>query len=143
MYKKITLITCIVMLFCIILVVGLETPSLNLTSSAGWTIPASTYSTINGTGCPAELTCNLYLSNVEVANPYTNIFSAGNYLFIFNTTGNENYSSASVSNTLISQLSGPPECKYNKLGYYNTKIPWIRQTGCVIKDMNGGWIIPE
>lgn len=120
--------------------------SLILTSSAGWTIPASTYTTIQGTGCPPQLTCNLYQSGIAVANPFTNIFPAGNYLFTYNTTGNANYSVGSISNILTSTINGtningtiPPEnlptpiqqCRYKKLGYYNLNLPWIKQEGCL------------
>lgn len=118
-------------------------PSLLLTSSNGWTIPASTYDTIEGTGCPAVLTCNLYEAGTGVANPYTNLFPAGSYLFEYNTTGNANYSIGSVSNILNSQINGtgingtiPPsalpivtECLEDKFVYFNPKVPVING-GC-------------
>jgi len=78
---------------------------LSLNSSSGWTIPASTYSTITGSSCPSQLTCNLYQSGVNQSNPFTNIFPAGIYSFVYNTTGNTNYTSYSVSNILNSLVT--------------------------------------
>jgi hypothetical protein len=114
-------------------------PSLTLSSSNGWTIPASTYDTITGSNCPAQLTCNLYQAGTGVANPYTALFPAGSYLFEYNTTGNANYSIGSVSNILNSQINGTgingtisvpiSECLEDRFVYNNPKVPVING-GC-------------
>ena len=80
------------------------TTNLGLTSSEGWTLDSAGFSTITGINCPEQLTCNLYEEGVNVSNPYLKLFSAGAYDFKYNTTGNENYTSDSVSRTLYSQI---------------------------------------
>ena len=82
------------------LTISKATTSLGLVSSMGWNIPASNYAEITGTNCPTQLTCNLYQEGVEVSNPYTDLFSAGSYDFKYNTSGNINYTSDSISQTL-------------------------------------------
>ncbi len=98
--------------------------SLTLTSSAGWTIVASTSSIITGGNCPAQLTCVLYEEGISVSNPLTDVFPAGSYDFIYNTTGNINYTSDSVGNTLYSQINASiiisnetEYCKGNSFAY--------------------------
>jgi len=105
---------------------------ITLTSTAGWTFPASTYSTIQGSNCPAELTCNLYEEGVNVANPYTKLFSAGIYHFIYNTTGNANYSSYSISNIINAQINGTTGIngtitgRTGVFGYDNPRLPHLK-----------------
>jgi len=41
------------------LTINKKTPILDLTSSAGWTLPSAGYSTIEGV-CPSQITCLLY-----------------------------------------------------------------------------------
>lgn len=112
-------------------------PPITMTSSMGWTIPAASSTTITGVNCPTVLTCNLTLSDAYVSNPYTTLFSAGSYYFKYNTTGDVNWSSYVYSRTLVSTASGevtPSQvsgCRYKKLGYYNLKLPWIRQENCL------------
>jgi hypothetical protein len=83
-----------------VLTIEKANPNLGLTSSVGWNIGASNYATITGTNCPAQLTCNLYEEEVEQSNPFVKLFSAGSYDFKYNTSGNANYTSDSIENTL-------------------------------------------
>jgi hypothetical protein len=53
-----------------------------------------------GSGCPSQLVCSLYRNDSAVSNPDVDTLAVGNYTYIYNTTGNENYSNASVSETL-------------------------------------------
>jgi len=76
-----------------------KTPTLVLNSSLGWLVQSNGNVTIEGFDCPEELTCNLFKNGVLVSNPY-NVSEDGVYNFVFNTTGNNNYNSYSVSNTL-------------------------------------------
>jgi hypothetical protein len=86
------------------LTINKKTPVLDLTSSAGWTLPSASYSTIEGV-CPSQITCLLFEVGEAVTNPYTKLFSAGSYLFLTNTTGNANYTESSLSKILNSQVS--------------------------------------
>jgi len=107
-------------------------PPLSLTSLAGWIIPTPTYTTITGTGCPAVLTCNLYQANTLIANPYTALFGNGNYLFTYNTTGNNNYTALSYSNNLVIGIVSPtvtPKCLEERFVYYNPQVP-VMNGGC-------------
>jgi len=99
------------------------TPTLTLSSSAGWTVPSATNSTITGSNCPTQLICYLYENGVNVSNPFIDLFSAGSYYFVYNTTGNTNYTSDSESNTLNSQVNYTSIsnvtsfCVKNRFGY--------------------------
>ena len=57
---------------------------------------------VNITGtCPSQLTCNLYVNNSLVSNPYSNVYIFGNYSIVYNTTGNQNYSANNIANILV------------------------------------------
>ncbi len=71
-------------------------------------------------------------------NPDDSSFlTVGAYNYTFNTSGNTNYTSYSLSDILIVSSSGGTTgttvsvCKYKKLGYYNPKLIWIKQENCV------------
>jgi hypothetical protein len=92
--------------------------------------------TISGTNCPSVLSCGLYKDNYLISNPNINIYFNGTYVFVYNTTGNENYSAKSVSNNLIigemiTTTTGLATCRYCKYGYYNLKIPFFRKDNCI------------
>ena len=76
-------------------------PDLNIsiTPSSNVVYPAAT--TVSGTGCVGELTCVLYRNGGSVSNPDSVTLGAGTYVYVYNTTGNENYSAASFSRALI------------------------------------------
>jgi len=82
-----------------------STPTLRLTSSTGWSISKYMSTVIQGQDCPEEITCSLYQSGTLITSPLTNTFNEGSYPFLFLTLGNENYTAASISNTLYS-ISG-------------------------------------
>lgn len=103
------------------LIVSKSTPTISLTSSAGWTIVPDSQTTITGT-CQSGMSCNLFQDESGISNPLTDFFSAGSYLFLFNTTGNTNYSAREVSNTLLVQnisesISGDEICVTPAFGY--------------------------
>jgi parallel beta-helix repeat protein len=80
------------------------TPSLTLTASPSWTNTYPTETTVSGSETnsgDADLTYNLYRNNVLVNNPETTTLGAGSYTYVYNTSGGQNYTSGSVSNTLI------------------------------------------
>lgn len=117
------------------LTINKGTPSINLSSSIGWSSEDESYATINGT-CYEELECNLYLLDINVSNPYTDLFTDGSYRFDFNTTGNDNYTTRNVENTLVigetTSTGGIGNlCRYRKFGYYNLNIPFMKEVNCI------------
>jgi hypothetical protein len=85
------------------------TPALTLTVYPSWSIfyPAET----NVTGSESnlgdsDLTYNLYRNNVLVSNPDVATLAVGSYVYVYNTSGGQNYTANSVSNTLT--VSAPP-----------------------------------
>ncbi|MEM1577431.1 MAG: hypothetical protein QXM27_00190 [Candidatus Pacearchaeota archaeon] len=82
---------------------------LNLTAYPSWNI---VYGDIANISCSAnnnEVLINLYRNNQLITSGYGIVYdfidpyelAAGNYLYVCNTTGSQNYTSASVENTLI------------------------------------------
>jgi len=72
----------------------------SLTLSGTTPITYGTAGDYEGTGCPAQLTCNLYRDGVEVSNPDNSALAAGIYDYEYNTTGNTNYTSDSKTAAL-------------------------------------------
>ncbi|MCX8190965.1 MAG: PGF-pre-PGF domain-containing protein [Candidatus Aenigmarchaeota archaeon] len=58
--------------------------------------------TIIALGCPEQIVCNFYLNNTKLSQPYYELITnkAGYYVFVYNTTGNENYTSYEVKKTV-------------------------------------------
>jgi len=113
---------------------------LALDSNVGWISNVPVFATITGSNCTSQLTCTLYQDGLPVSNPFTRLFSAGNYEFNYSTDGNENYSATSTFNTFYDGVMGSYNlsvniysgvgCKYKKLGYYNVNLPWLREEDC-------------
>ena len=80
-------------------VVNKAVPALSLSVLPSTSVASNTLTNVTGFGCPGELngTCKLYRNGVEVNNSDRGYLSNGVYNYVFNTTGNENYTSASVS----------------------------------------------
>ena len=81
-------------------------PTLGLTFSPSTSVTNGTTTTVTGTSCPAGLTCTLYRDDVSVSNPDVQTLGVGSYSYVYNTSGNENYTAASVSGTLTVTASG-------------------------------------
>ncbi|TKJ17249.1 hypothetical protein CEE44_01815 [Candidatus Woesearchaeota archaeon B3_Woes] len=78
------------------------TPPLNLTITPSASVNYPTQTTANGSGCPSQLTCNLYRNDTgSVDEPNVVTLGAGSYNYTYNTSGNANYTSYSVSDILI------------------------------------------
>jgi hypothetical protein len=73
----------------------------NLSLNGTSPITYGTTGDVQGNDCPAQLTCNLYRNGTLVSNPDATVLSAETYLYVYNTTGNENYTSDSESFELI------------------------------------------
>jgi hypothetical protein len=75
--------------------------ALTLSASPDWTVTQGTQTTITGSGCLTGLTCNLYIDGLLRLNPSIGNLANGTYSFVYNTTGNDNYSALSVNHNLI------------------------------------------
>lgn len=82
-------------------------PVLNITffpsNNVSWGTPTIT----TGIGCPTQLTCDLFRNDNLVLNPDASDLAAGTYVYVYNTTGNENYTEASVSASLTINKIAP------------------------------------
>jgi hypothetical protein len=76
-----------------------DTP-LTLSNNISWSGTYPVSSNTAGSGCPTQLTCYLYRNYTLVNNPDLVSLGAGVHNYIYNTTGNENYSANSTSNVL-------------------------------------------
>ncbi len=85
--------------------------SVNITQNNTYVIsislsPASsviypTQTTTAGNSCPQELSCTLFRNNISITNPEIKTLGAETYHYLYNTTGNTNYSSKTISSLLI------------------------------------------
>lgn len=82
------------------------TPSLDITFSPSSTVNNGTETTVTGTNCPSQLNCTLYRNGDIVSNPDVATLGAGTYTYVYNTTGNANYTSAQQTETLTVRDSG-------------------------------------
>jgi len=71
-----------------------------LSNNISWSGTYSAPSNTTGSGCPSGISCNLSRNNNLVTSPDLVLLGAGTHNYIYNTSGNENYSSNSTSNTL-------------------------------------------
>lgn len=83
------------------LTVKKATPPLDILNAGTYTIPANV--TVIATGCPPQLVCNLYLNNSKLRDFRYDIITEKPlyYVFTYNTTGNENYTSYSIVKEVI------------------------------------------
>jgi len=81
--------------------------------------------TATGSGCPSGVTCNLFINDSSASNPDVQTLGAGVWSYTFNTTGNVNYSSSSISDLLtISKTSSQTNLTFDKTSPqdYGTEI---------------------
>jgi Zn-dependent metalloprotease len=81
------------------------TPALSLLSNVSWSTTYEIATSTSGSGCPTQgaqdVTCNLYRNDAGlVSNPNNLLLSAGLYNYTYNSSGGQNWTSASVSNIL-------------------------------------------
>ena len=77
------------------LTINKANPVLSLTSSRGEQVTEGTEIIINGSGCPSQLVCELYFEGDLVTNPFVVSLTEGEYVFEYNTSGNNNYNAYS------------------------------------------------
>ncbi len=87
-------------------VVAKAIPQLSINILPSSSVTNGTMTTVTGINCPSILTCTLYREDAAVSNPDIATLSLGTYSYLYNTTGNENYSSESVLRTLIVSKTG-------------------------------------
>ncbi|MFW6172533.1 MAG: LamG domain-containing protein [Elusimicrobiota bacterium] len=75
-------------------------PVLLLSITPTTTVKYKTETTATGSNCPSQLTCNLYRDGISKVNPEIVSLAKGDYVYVYNTTGNQNYTNSSISQSL-------------------------------------------
>jgi PGF-pre-PGF domain-containing protein len=80
--------------------VSQATPRLDILNVQDYVTPVN--KTIVAIGCPSQLVCKLYLNDTELSKNFYELITdkPGYYVFTFNTSGNANYSAASITKSL-------------------------------------------
>jgi len=88
------------------------------------TITYTNPSDFEGSGCPGEISCSLYRNNTgfPISNPDTVGLGAGQYIYTYNTSGNSNYSTNTISDTLTVNKAIPQ-------GSLTTSVSWSIEAG--------------
>ncbi|MEM5832425.1 MAG: PGF-pre-PGF domain-containing protein [Candidatus Aenigmatarchaeota archaeon] len=73
------------------------TPYLDIYNTGDYGVPVN--KTIIAIGCPEQLVCEFYLNNTKLSELYYDLITdkPGYYIFTFNTSGNENYTSYQIT----------------------------------------------
>ncbi|UCD21171.1 MAG: hypothetical protein JSW08_01330, partial [archaeon] len=92
------------------------TPSLGLDASPSWTETYPQETTVSVSGCPAQITCNLYRDdNLISSPPDVQTLGVGEYNYTYNTSGNANYTSyINSSNLTINQNTSNCQVLFNE-----------------------------
>jgi hypothetical protein len=85
----------------------------NITITPNQTITIGDPVLVEGLGCPIGLDCFLYLNDSLVSNPYNLSLGVGIYQFVYNTSGNVDYTPENVESTLI------VESQFSLLDFYD------------------------
>jgi len=80
--------------------------SLSQTPSGSWTEIYGTQTGVLGIGCLSQISCTLFRANNSVSNPENVTLAAGTWHYVYNSSGNTNYSNLSVSNDLTINQTG-------------------------------------
>jgi PGF-pre-PGF domain-containing protein len=75
-------------------------PQLNIINVQDYVAPVN--KTIVAIGCPSQLVCKFYLNDTELPKNFYELITdkPGYYIFTYNTSGNANYSAASITKSL-------------------------------------------
>lgn len=89
-----------------VLTINQGTTVLNLTALPSWNVTVGTQTNITCAANNGEVLLNLYRNDSLVATGYTSISNVatlpvGNYTYVCNTTGSQNWTAASITNILI------------------------------------------
>lgn len=100
-------------------------PSLALANNASWSTVYGNATTTTGSGCPSQLTCSLYRNGTAKSNPETVKLGAGNHIYVYNTSGGDNYTSATATQTLaVSQAATPWAWTVNGAAVNSSAFPY-------------------
>jgi len=104
------------------------------------------------TGNGNNTTAGMFRNGSSISNPYDTLLAAGNYLFTWNTSGNQNYSSATISKTVTISpnpnidtfcvnANGTTYCNVNAGGCYDggSGILDVQQRGSYGVPINISW----
>jgi parallel beta-helix repeat protein len=80
-------------------IINKATSSLNLVANY-WTVQYPTQTNVSGTGCPSQISCTLYRDGVSKSNPDIQNLTVAIYLYVYNTSGNQNYTSYTTNHNL-------------------------------------------
>lgn len=86
-------------------IIDKATPVLSLIFSPGSLVSAGTETNVTGSGCLGQFSCLLYRNGIEVNNSDIATLGGGTYSYEFNTSGNANYTNASVFGSLTVKAS--------------------------------------
>lgn len=115
-------------------------PALDITFSPAQSVQTETTTTVSNSSCPSQLVCTfLKLSGVWtlISGDDVQTLAVGIYPYIFNTTGNQNYTASSsqenltvtnVDSTTIDE--GEIQCPEDLAGFYNPNLPHYRPVEC-------------
>lgn len=117
------------------------TYNLSLTASPSWYGSIGDTVTVTGTGCPSEISCMLYRDGIEKLNPNINQYFNGTYVWVYNSSGNENYSAQSFTDTLYINYTngGTTTVTTNQTLIYGEDAPYVILSYGV-KFNNGGFV---
>lgn len=98
-------------------IVNKAVPQLTIDITPSDSVENGTQTTATASGCPAQLAgaCIFYRDGVAVSNPDIQTFDIGTYNYVYNTTGNENYSAGSISTSLDVWKQGAESTNGNKI----------------------------
>jgi hypothetical protein len=80
--------------------VAKATPDLSIDILPGNSVENGTETNATASGSPSVLTYTFYRDGVSITSPDVAVFGVGSYWYTYNTTGNANYTSASVTKKL-------------------------------------------
>lgn len=89
-------------------IVDKATPALSISILPSNSVTNGTQTNVTGLGCLSELMCTLYRNGIAIVGSNSNVetLPIGTYIYVYNTTGNENYTGGSASATLNVVASG-------------------------------------
>lgn len=103
----------------------------NLTLFVTTPITYGTPTTVTNTSCPLQINCSLYRNNTGlISSPDNSVLSAGFYNYTFNTSGNANYSSKSIS--LLLQINKATPVIYTYLNNLRANLSTYNQTNVTV-----------
>jgi len=118
-------------------IISQATPDLSLDFDPSDEEDEGTETTVTGLGCPAQIVCNLHREGENVSNPDVQTLEAGVYVYVFNTTGNTNYTSKSVTGnlTINEVVDNPPT--FNNLRNFTHTVNTSFSESITASDDNG------